>query len=104
VTAIVPALLFDEGGRPQKDILVQCPTGILDFPPSPVLGENGMCRSRRTVIVILGRSWNRNSGIGALDLVEMQNGKHRAVDGRVEEFVAVPTLLPWDQSPPLRPG
>lgn len=42
------------------------------------LVRNGMCRSRRTVTVLLVVHGTENGGIGDLDLVEMQNGKHRA--------------------------
>ena len=39
--------------------LFNAPPGFWTSLLHPVLGENDMCRSQRTVIGILGRSWNR---------------------------------------------
>ena len=100
------------GGPLSKDIFLRTTSPVKELPgPVPLqplfkntqviriglhvlhqyLVRNGMCRSRRTVTVLLVVHGTENGGIGDLDLVEMQNGEPTApVGGRVEEFVAVP--------------
>jgi hypothetical protein len=66
--------------------------------PSPALVRNGMCRSRRTVTVLLVVHGTENGGIGDLELVEMQNGKHRAGRWQGWGICCCATLLPWGTS------